>query len=185
MAYKLQCSVRTIEEDAKYLNLKPTQEESRGTNLYSQQDFELISQLRKHCKNKANTRESFVPPTKVEIVEDDEPKITRINTSSIVRNSLTNNLKQIRQDNPLIEFEILNKLQQASDNKWLLPTKFVAALINKTPNTLLKYQTYNHWGFIFSREDKPRNRKIDFDSETLEGLAKPNTILWKVDANNS
>lgn len=48
MAHILQVSPRTIADDAKFLNLKPTQSD-RGMNLYSNQDFNLIQQLRTHC----------------------------------------------------------------------------------------------------------------------------------------
>ena len=78
MAYLLGCSVPTIDNDIQHLKLEPVIG-NRGMKLYSERDINLISQLREHCGDKSNSRESFVPNTEVEIVEN-EPKVSRLVT---------------------------------------------------------------------------------------------------------
>jgi hypothetical protein len=75
IAHLLNVSPRTIADDAKFLNLKHT-EGDRGLKLYSQSDFNLIAQLREHCADKTKSRESFLPNSKVEIL-DIEPRVRK------------------------------------------------------------------------------------------------------------
>lgn len=159
MAYKLDCSVSTIEKDMKYLKDKGYSdiiaEVEEGTQIhrYSNNDFELIAQIREHCQDKSNSRDNFVPLTKTEIVKD-EPKITKLKSNEINQFSANQNLKLLRQQNPLIEFEILEALQKSYDHKWLLPTKLAATLIGINPASLLNYKTYSYCGFLLTRLNK-------------------------------
>ncbi len=77
IAYLLQVSPRTIAEDAKFLQIKPTVGD-RGMNLYSQSDLNMIQQLREHCADKSLTRASFVPIAQIEIVAEDEAAISKL-----------------------------------------------------------------------------------------------------------
>ena len=171
MAYVLGCSPRTIEEDAKHLNIVPAKGD-RNANLYTERDFNLISQMREHCSNKQNSRDSFVPITVPELVED-EVKITKLNQSdssnsvdnlkdSIERGSLGGSPAQ-RQ----VSFEIglshdpffdLELLQRISDRKWLIPSDRLAPLFRITPKYLNTKHQYNYCGFIAKREIYANNR---------------------------
>jgi hypothetical protein len=164
MAHLLSCSVPTIEKDADWLNLKPLKGD-RNINLYTQVDLELIKQMRAHCADKSNSRESFLPQTVTEIVEV-EPQITKI-----VRGKQQNftNLSQIIQEglsqDPLFDLEIL---QRISDNCWLLPAGRLAPLFGISAGYLNKLKIYYFCGFIANKETYAGGR-----------------ALWKVSANNS
>ncbi|NJK56325.1 MAG: MerR family transcriptional regulator [Pleurocapsa sp. SU_5_0] len=56
MAHIFNVSPRTIEDDVKFLGIEP-QLGDRNMNLYDQNDFNLIEQMRAHLENKLNTRE--------------------------------------------------------------------------------------------------------------------------------
>ena len=150
MAYKLGCSVRTIEEDTYYLKIEPTADE-RGTNLYSQQDFELIGQLREHCKNKANTRENFVPNKKVEVL-DIEPKVTKLNIAKNKALDIDKYQKAIElglEQDPLFDLEILERI---ASNKWLIPTQKLALLFNLSRDYLTRKGKYYYCGFLATKK---------------------------------
>ena len=76
IAHLMSCSIRTINDDCTHLEIVPRKGD-RNMNLYTERDFNLISQLRKHCKNKYSSRDSFVPLTVSELI-DDEPKVTKL-----------------------------------------------------------------------------------------------------------
>ena len=143
IAHLLQVSPKTIAEDAKHLNLEPT-EGDRGLKLYSESDFNLISQMREHCADKSNSRESFVPNTEVQVVED-VPQVSKLTTNKN-SNSAINIYQQslaygIEQD-PLFDLELL---QRISDNQWLLPASRLAPLFGISPqylNSLTQYYLY-------------------------------------------
>lgn len=150
MASVLCVSPRTIAEDAKFLNLNPA-EGDRGLNLYSQQDFNLICQLREHCKDKCNTRESFVPNTEVEIVKD-EPQVSKLEVrsqKSEVRSIYAESIEFGLFQDPLFDLELL---QRISDRKWLLPASRLAPLLGISPAHLNRSQRYCYCGFIATKE---------------------------------
>lgn len=159
-------SPRTIEDDARYLGIKPTIGD-RNTNLYSQADYDLISQLREHCKIKNNSRESFIPESKVEIVEE-QPKVSQLakvtKVSTVIQN-YSDSLEQALQNDPLFDLELL---QRISDNKWMLPAKRLAPLLGVKPKTLNNKKRYDYCSFICT--------KVTY----VRGMA-----LWQVEANNS
>lgn len=150
MASVLCVSPRTIAQDAKFLNLNPTNGD-RGLNLYSQQDFNLICQLREHCKDKSNSRESFVPNTEVEIVEP-EPQVTKLELkaqNSQLRNVYSESINYGLSQDPLFDLELL---QRISDRKWLLPASRLAPLLGISPAHLNRSQKYYYCGFIATKE---------------------------------
>lgn len=160
-------SERTIADDAKHLNLNPT-EGDRRLKLFSQADFELISQMRSHCADKSNSRESFVPNTEVEILEP-EPTVYKLQTtnSSLTtqkRDVFAESLELGLSQDPLFDLEVL---QRIADKHWLLPATRLAAIFGITPKYLNSKQTYSYCGFVASKEVCDRNR-----------------ILWKITANN-
>lgn len=146
IAFILQCSVRTIDEDLKYLKFKPIDNEDYGTNLYSESQFIVIKSLRKHCRKKGRTRETFVTPTSVEIVERPLDKIV-VKPPTITDRTNTIVAEQLNID-PLYDLELL---QRICDNKWLLPTKRLAAIINVSPKTLVKEDSYKYSSYLFIR----------------------------------
>lgn len=166
IASLLKVSVRTIEEDAKFLNLKPIQGD-RGSNLYSQRDFNLLEQLREHCADKTKSRDSFVPNTEVEIVEDKEViAIRRIAPQLPIKVALyQESLELGLSQDPLFDLEIL---QRISNNQWLLPAARIAPLLGLTPKYLNTMRTYEYCGFYLNKEAYCGGRS-----------------LWKVSANNS
>lgn len=161
IAYLLEVSPRTIADDAKFLNLNPTVGD-RGLNLYSQSDFNLISQLREHCANPVNTRMGFIPTAQIEVVED-EPRITKLNTILQI-NKFEESLAIALEQDPLADLEIL---QRVSNNRWLLPSKRLAPLFGISPKQLNSCKQYCYCGFIATKE-------------TYVG----SKILWKITANN-
>lgn len=166
MADFLSCSVPTIENDAEYLNLSPTKGD-RGLNLYSESDYRLIKQMREHCSDKRNSRDSFVPKTEVEIVEE-EPKVTKLvrqNNSNLILDNYKNFIVQASAEDPFYDLETL---QRISDNNWLIPSARLAPLLKLTPKYLSTLKQYNYCGFIATKK------------VYAQGVA-----LWKVSANNS
>lgn len=148
MAHILQVSPRTIADDAKFLNLKPTQSD-RGMNLYSNQDFNLIQQLRTHCQDKVNTRESFVPNTEVEVIEE-EVKITRMpNRQSMIVDNYQESIEFGFRGDPLFDLELL---QRISDRAYLLPATRLAPIVGLSPKYLNCKKIHHHCGFILTRE---------------------------------
>ncbi len=166
IAYQLGVSPRTIADDAKYLNLKPT-EGDRGLKLYSESDFNLISQMREHCADKSNSRESFVPNTEVEIVED-VPQVSKLtankNSNSAIDIYYQSLIYGLEQD-PLFDLELL---QRISNNQWLLPAKRLAPLLGISAKYLNTHSKYYYCGFIATKEIYANNK-----------------VLWKIEANNS
>ena len=144
MAYKLKVSPRTVSEDAKFLNLKPTVGD-RGLKLYSQSDFNLISQMREHCADKSNSRESFLPSTVPEIVEP-EPKVRRLSVAPPIKNFSLD---------PLYDLDLL---QRIADNNYLLPTNRIAPIIGLSSNYLLRQSSYFYCGFLIQRQAKKNNQ---------------------------
>lgn len=161
IAYLLEVSPRTIAEDAKFLNLQPTNGD-RGMNLYSQSDFNLIKQLRQHCANKSLTRESFVPSAQIEVVED-EPSISKLYLAPEI-DKFKESLAIACSQDPLFDLELL---QRVSNNRWLLPSKRLAPLFGISPKQLNSRHSYCYCGFVATRE-------------TYVG----SKILWKITANN-
>jgi hypothetical protein len=161
IAHLLQVSPRTIADDANFLNLKPTVGD-RGMNLYTQRDFNLIEQLRTHCKDKSLTRDSFVPKAQVEIVEP-EARITKLNKPDKIDKFETSLAIAFEQD-PLFDLELL---QRISNNRWLLPSKRLAPLFGISAKQLNSRRQYCYCGFMATRE-------------TIES----GKILWKITANN-
>ena len=158
IAHLGQCSVRTIAEDIKHLKIFPIDNADYGMNLYSDRALLLIQKLREHCRA-GNTRESFIASVSTEIVFEDKP-LPKINTQN--NNSLIESALDI---DPLADLEIL---QRISDNKWLLPTKRLAKILQVSAKTLSSNGRYNYCGFICTKE-----------------LSAHGTYLWKIEANNS
>ena len=180
IASLLNCSVRTVEEDADWFGLDP-EVGDRGMNLYSSKDFELISQMRSHCADKSKTRSSFVPSTQAEIVED-EPKVTKLQHSlnafrvesgahsALVKSNLATykypaSVELGLSQDPLFDLELL---QRISDARWLLPSARLAPLLGITSAHLNTKQQYNYCGFVITRAKKINNK-----------------TLWKVEATPS
>jgi hypothetical protein len=164
IAYKLKTSVRAIEEYAKYLELTPSKGD-RYQNLYNETDYSLICQLREHCAGN-NTKETFIPNTEVEILEDNSISISRIASESlpaieIYKQSLEFGLAQ----DPLFDLELL---QRISDRAYLLPTSRLAPILGISPKYLSGKKNYCHCGFIVSKEAIVAGK-----------------TLWKVSSNNS
>jgi hypothetical protein len=180
----LSVSPRTIADDAKFLNLTPLQGD-RGLKLYNRQDFNLISQLRSHCADKANSRESFVPNTEVEVLDSDpEPAIYKLHnssgemrseslrttcgleeTSSLASLSIrtrhssavSESLEIGLSQDPLFDLEVL---QRIADNHWLLPAARLAPLLGITPSYLNSKKTYLYCGFMASKEVYASNKAL-------------------------
>lgn len=150
-----QCSLGTIEKDLLHLNLEP-QVGDRGVYLYSSRDFDLISQLREHCKNKANTRESFVPNTEIEIVED-EPKVTKLVKHKPNTNRYTESIQFALAQDPFADLELL---QRICDNNWLIPASRLAPILNISTSALNKHDVYIYSSFTCLKEDYTRLRAI-------------------------
>lgn len=166
IAYLLHVSPKTIAEDAKHLNLKPI-EGDRRLKLYSESDLNLISQMREHCQDKGNSRESFIPNTEVEIVED-IPQVSKLTTNknnnspiNIYQESLVYGMEK----DPLFDLELL---QRISDNRWLLPASRLAPLFGISPQYLNSLSQYYYCGFIASKEAYAGGR-----------------ALWKISSNNN
>jgi hypothetical protein len=164
IAHLLKVSVRTVEDDARFLNLSPSQGD-RGQNLYNQYDYNLIRQVRQHCADKTNTRDSFVPSTEVEIIESDSLAVTRMPQPQpggieLYRESLELGMSQ----DPLFDLELL---QRISDRQWLLPAARLAPILGISPKYLNSKKHYDYCGFVASKEISANNR-----------------ILWKLHANN-
>jgi DNA-binding transcriptional MocR family regulator len=165
IAYLLKCSVSTVEKNADYLKIKPSKGD-RGLNLYSQGDFNLLSQLVEHCKNPALSRDSFVPTAQIEIVED-EPKVSRISTryGHIEQDdSYSQSLAIASEQDPLFDLELL---QRISNNRWLLPSKRLAPLFGISAKQLNSRKEYCYCGFMATKEAYAGGK-----------------ILWKITANN-
>lgn len=175
IAHLLDVSLRTIAEDAKFLNIEPTIGD-RGLKLFNQQNFNLISQMREHCADKSKTRESFVPKTEIEIVEDlpqvsklskyapstggGEPDAESASTLDIYQKSIDYG----READPLFDLVVL---QRISDNCWLLPTARLAPLLDISKKQLNRYRQYYFCGFVVTKEIRIQGK-----------------TLWKVSANN-
>ena len=166
IAHLVSCSVATVEKDAQHLKLVP-QTGDRGLNLYSESDFRLIKQMREHCADKISTRDSFVPRTEVEIVED-EPKVsklTNLNNSNLIIENYKNSILEASTQDPLFDLELL---QRISDNKWMLPAARLAPIFKIGPKYLSSLSQYYYCGFIAIKE-----------------VYAGGKALWKVESNNS
>lgn len=166
IASQLGCSPNTIDFDIEFLKLEPVIGD-RGMKLYSDRNFNLIAQLRLHLKNKANTRDSFVPNTEIEIVED-EPKVSKLiktKDRSSVNHEYSQGLQLGLAADPFFDLEML---QRICDRGWLLPSNRLAPLFQITPKHLNTKNRYYYCGFIATKEIYANNR-----------------VLWKIDANNS
>ncbi|MDJ0591975.1 MAG: MerR family transcriptional regulator [Pleurocapsa sp. MO_226.B13] len=166
IAHLLGVSPKTIAEYAKHLNLKPI-EGDRGLKLYSESDFNLISQMREHCADKSNSRESFVPNTEVEVVEDvpQVSKLTANKNSNSAINIYQQSLAYGMEQDPLFDLELL---QRISDNQWLLPASRLAPLFGISPQYLNSLTQYYYCGFIANKEAYAGGR-----------------ALWKISSNNN
>lgn len=146
IAHLIQCSLRTIHDDISHLGIKPIDNEDYGTNIYSEAQYQLISSLRKHCRDGGKTRETFIPPTPVEVVEPSLPRLIKKNQ---VIDSNKQFIEQQLKVDPLYDLELL---QRIVDRKWLLPTKRLAAIINVNPKTLTSRNCYNHCGYFLIKQ---------------------------------
>jgi DNA-binding transcriptional MocR family regulator len=151
LAYLLNCSVSTIEKDCDYLNISPYKGD-RGMNLYSEKDFNLLSQLRSHCTDKTKSRESFVPNTEVEVL-DIEPTISKLPNEPSALRDLPSAFNQaidfgLSQD-PLFDLELL---QRISDRNYLLPATRLAPIFNITAKYLNTKKEYYYCGFVATKE---------------------------------
>lgn len=154
IAFILQYSQRTIEEDLKHLKIKPLEQVDYGTNLYSDRDFEVVKQLRDHCKN-GKTRETFLINTPVELVNS-QPHESGF---SLPRASgETDKMREIialaKRADPLAELEIL---QRITNNNWLMTTSKLAAIIGVRSSTLTNNNPYNYCGFVCSIHKRSGN----------------------------
>ena len=140
------CSVSTIRDDIEYLKFKPEDSEDYGTNVYSEAQFQVIKSLRKHCAQKGKTRSTFIAPIPTEIVEQPLQKIIPKPPSitDITKQSIQNQLAI----DPFYDLELLQRLV---DNRWLLPTKRLAAIINISPSTLVRENNYKYCGYLIIR----------------------------------
>lgn len=161
IAHLLNTSTRTIGDYETYLNITPSKGD-RDCNLYTETDFDLISQLRSHLADKSKTKESFVPTISPTLVEESVGFLAKHNPQD-----------------PLFDLDSelmrLVKLQEISDRKWLLPTELIAALLDISNNTLVKYQTYCYCGFTVSRETRNINKL------TSGKITRGNKLLWKIE----
>jgi hypothetical protein len=164
IAHLLRVSPRTVADDAKFLNLSP-QVGDRMENRYSQSDYNLICQLRKHCADKTNTRDSFVPSTEVEIVSDDQLTVHRMEAAPTAIDIYQESLELGLSQDPLFDLELL---QRISDRHYLMPAQRLAPILGLKPSTLLKKKTHCHCGFICTKE-------------AIVG----GKMLWKVSSNRS
>ena len=164
IAHNLECSIRTIEDDAAWLGLKPIKSD-RNSNLYSQADFDLISQMRSHCNDKNNSRTSFVPTKAVSVVTPSINKVTKIVDRPSNLEKYDRAISIGREQDPLFDLELL---QRISDNGWLLPAVRLAPLFGITSKYLNSKKLYEYCGFVASKEVYSAGR-----------------VLWKVTANNS
>ena len=147
MAYLLGCSPNTIDQDIQHLDLNFVIGD-RGSKLYNTLDFNLISQLREHCGDKSNTRESFVPNKEVEIVKS-EPKVTKLVRHNLVNNEYERSLEFGLSQDPLFDLALL---QRICDNNWSLPSSRLASLFGITPRHLNTQSQYYYCGFIATKE---------------------------------
>ena len=152
IAYHAGCSTRTINDDCAHLGIVPVKGD-RNTNLYSERDFNLISQLREHCKNKNTSRESFVPSTVPEVLND-EVKITRVSNNIIAEGST---IEDRMIHDPFFDLELL---QRISDRKWLLPAKRLAPLFGISAKHLNSKSKYSYCGFVATKEMYEQNKAL-------------------------
>lgn len=140
-------SPRTIADDAAYLNLKPAQGD-RGLKLFSVSDFNLIQQLREHCADKANTRESFVPSSEIEILEEEKQLVTKHDSIEVSANNYSHSLAQGFAQDPLYDLKLL---QRISDRGLILPSSRLAPILMISLEELNCYKVYFHCGFVLTR----------------------------------
>ena len=157
----LDCSVRTVEDDADWFKIEPNKGD-RNINLYSQSDFNLISQMRSHCNTSGNSRDSFVFTSMPEIVAD-KPALSKIAPKKSTAFTISQGIEQGLFHDPLFDLEIL---QRISDNSWLLPANRLAPLFGISPAYLSKLKIYYFCGFVANKETYAGGR-----------------ALWKVSAN--
>lgn len=164
IAYLLGCSVLSIDKDIAHLKLVPTTLGDRGSKLYSDRDLNLITQLRTHCADKRNTRDSFVPNCDVEIDEiDTQDKISYLPLGAEQNGHLTCHrvhqapcpqiqaidLYQARLDEGLSQdpFFDLEMLERICDRKWYVPAVRLAPILGISPKYLNSKKQYNYCGF--------------------------------------
>jgi hypothetical protein len=173
IAYLLNCSVSTIEKDCDYLNISPYKGD-RGINLYSEKDFNLLSQLLSHCADKTKSRDSFIPNTDVEVL-DIEPTVSKLqNYPSALSPPKREVNPQPSAFNEAIDFGLsqdplfdLELLQRISDRNYLLPATRLAPIFNITAKYLNTKKEYYYCGFVATKEVYAGGR-----------------ALWKVLSNN-
>jgi hypothetical protein len=130
-------------------------EGDRGLKLYSQSDFNLISQLREHCADKTKSRESFVPNSNIEVL-DIETQVTKLQIKSRKGHScvrMQSRVKSFYEDaidfglnqDPLFDLELL---QRISDRNYLLPATRLAPILNITAKYLNSKKEYYYCGFL-------------------------------------
>lgn len=150
IAYNLSCSPKTIDIDVEWFGFTPERGD-RGINLYSDRQYQLIRQMREHCANGANTRNSFVPKVVTEVVEENavvKRMVRQVEKVPIVESLQLNLMEQIRVD----PFYDLQMLQRISDNRWLLPAKRLAPLLGIKPKYLNSLSRYEYCGFVAIKE---------------------------------
>lgn len=159
IAFDLECSERVIRDDIKHLKIEPIDSEDYGVKIYSSAQFKLIKSLREHCQKPGKTRESFILPTSVEIVENPLAKhiVKQQGVTDSTKLFVHNQLKI----DPFYDLELLQRLV---DNEWLLPTKRLAAIININPKTLVRHDIYEYCGY-----------------SCMKIALNPSSFVWKVE----
>ncbi|MEL6493934.1 MAG: hypothetical protein AAFQ41_02265 [Cyanobacteria bacterium J06623_7] len=149
IANLLNCSARTVETDADYLNLQP-QVAPGKPNLYSERDYQLITQMRSHCRS-GSDRDSFVPQAIAEVVQEENAVVRRmvqeIQHLPVVESLQTTIIDKISQD----PFYNLRLLERVVKHGWTLPTKLVAAIIDFKPRSFTGKESFNFRGYQFTR----------------------------------
>ena len=128
------------------------------------EDIELLDKLEQHIYE-GGTIADFVhtnegatklsQPLSEELTETDKP-IPDIQSGSLLKalpvlvNSLADAIAQriTPPVNPLAELEALEK---AYEKKWILSTSQLASLLKLNPKTLIRYQSFERYGFTFIR----------------------------------
>ncbi|MEM8831073.1 MAG: MerR family transcriptional regulator [Cyanobacteria bacterium P01_G01_bin.19] len=158
IASTLGVTPKTISNYTQYLNIKPL-EESGKSNRYTEEQFQLIKQLRSHVAAD-NEMKTFVPQAiNIEVQMDDEPAITKMpspdgglattkefDIEDLIIGSYLENLKQ----DPLYNLVLLERISQ---HNWSVSTKLVALMLNRSPKSFSGREKFGFCGFTITRID--------------------------------
>ncbi len=128
------------------------------------EDIELLDQLDQHLYD-GGTISDFVHTNEAaielsqqlsdELTEATEPILSEpskswLNSLPVLVNSLADAIAQriTPTVNPLAELEALEK---AYEKKWILSTSMLASLLKLNPKTLIRYKSFERYGFTFTR----------------------------------